>query len=140
MEFVKSYGGREKYFKKLNVKDCVTRAICNATDIDYKEIYDDLKIYIKCFRNKKGIYDSKKESPRNGTPMEVTKEYIEKKLEWTWTPIEHFATIGQYQFPKTTCLVQMRNHVTCIKNGDIYDSWDCRKKKDPTIKGYWSKP
>ena len=42
MEFVYSDGGRSKYFKANNVGDCVTRAICNATGKDYKEVYDAL--------------------------------------------------------------------------------------------------
>ena len=43
MEFIYSDGGRSKYFKAEHVGDCVTRAICNATGMDYKEVYDALK-------------------------------------------------------------------------------------------------
>lgn len=39
MKFHYSDGGRSNYFKATNVGDCVTRAICNATGKDYKEVY-----------------------------------------------------------------------------------------------------
>lgn len=47
MEFVYNDGGRSKYFRASGVGDCVTRAICNATGKDYKEVYDRLKILAK---------------------------------------------------------------------------------------------
>lgn len=43
MKFVYSDGGRDKYFKTNNANDCVIRAICNATQKDYLEVYNDLK-------------------------------------------------------------------------------------------------
>ena len=42
MKFQYSDGGRSNYFKAANVGDCVTRAICNATGKDYKEVYNAL--------------------------------------------------------------------------------------------------
>ena len=54
MEFVKTYGGREKYFKKVNVRDCVIRAICNATGLDYQEVYNTVKQYQEVFYQQKG--------------------------------------------------------------------------------------
>ena len=46
MEFIYSSGGREKYYNTIKVGDCVTRAICNATGMDYKEVYDLINKYI----------------------------------------------------------------------------------------------
>ena len=45
MQFVYSTGGREKYYNAIKVGDCVTRAICNATGKDYKEVYDLINSY-----------------------------------------------------------------------------------------------
>ena len=36
-------GGRSKYYKTSNVRDCVVRAIAIATNKDYKEIYNIVK-------------------------------------------------------------------------------------------------
>ena len=47
MNHVYATGGREKYFKKLDVGDCVTRAIAIATGKDYKEIYDRINTLAK---------------------------------------------------------------------------------------------
>lgn len=40
LEFVYSSGGRGKYYHTFKVGDCVTRAIANATGMDYKEVYN----------------------------------------------------------------------------------------------------
>ena len=45
MELIYSTGGREKYYNVISVGDCVTRAICNATGMDYKEVYDLINSY-----------------------------------------------------------------------------------------------
>ena len=46
MKWIYDTGGREKYYKALNVKDCVTRAIAIANGMDYKETYMALKKYM----------------------------------------------------------------------------------------------
>ena len=95
MRFVYSDGGRSKYFKAENVRDCVIRAVANATGKDYKEVYDE----IKTFNNGK--------SCRNGTPKKVTKKYIES-LGYKWVPT---MKIGQ------GCTTHLRRRgVTIIAN------------------------
>lgn len=49
MKFQFATGGREKYFKVNihTVRDCVVRAICNATGKDYKEVYDAINVLSK---------------------------------------------------------------------------------------------
>ena len=39
MKWTYADGGRSKYFKAGNVRDCCVRAVANATGIDYKEVY-----------------------------------------------------------------------------------------------------
>lgn len=138
MEFVRCHGGREKYFKRINVRDCVVRAVCNATGEDYQKVYEGVRQYQEKFYSQKGIYKGKKISPRNGVPNEVTKKYIEEKLKWKWHPLKN-ANIQDHKFGKGIYIVQMRRHLTCIKNNKLYDSWDCQNKKDKTVLGYWSK-
>lgn len=137
MEFVKSYGGREKYFKRTSVKDCVIRAICNATKKDYMEVYLEIKSIQKEYYRNQEIYKGKKTSPRNGVPNDVTKEYMEKVLKWKWHPLKN-KDLTTHNWGKYTYIVSMNHHLTCIKNHKLYDSWDCQKKRDQRIIGYWS--
>ena len=64
MRFVYADGGRSKYYKADNVRDCVVRAIANATGRDYKEVYDELKVA------------NGGKSCRNGTPKAVSRKYL----------------------------------------------------------------
>ena len=75
MKFVYSDGGRSKYFKGKNVGDCVTRAICNATGLDYKKVYDDLSAMQKKCKSK---------LPEDSTTAELW-DYIHRAEQWLHT-------------------------------------------------------
>ena len=62
MEFIKATGGRELYFAKPNVRDCCTRAVANATGMDYLEVYNGINELAKKERTSKRA----KSSSRNG--------------------------------------------------------------------------
>lgn len=141
MEFVYNDGGRSKYFKAKNVGDCVTRAICNATGKDYKEVYDRLKEMAKkeSVKNHRG---HKKSSVRDGVFKETWKKYL-KEIGW-----EHVitASIGQKEkvhlneneLPTDRIMiVQLSRHLTCVKNGVIYDTYDPNMWKERMVYGYW---
>lgn len=143
MDFVKSLGGREKYYHKTNVKDCVCRAICNATGNDYQETYNGLRTELIRYNRKLHRSSTKHNSPRNGVPHNVTKNYIEKVLGWKYNPMEPGSILGEYQFEKGIFLVNLNRHITCVKDNVLYDSWDCSqgkgRKRSPMILGYWSR-
>lgn len=155
MKFVYSTGGREKYFKTENVGDCVTRAICNATGKDYKEVYDRLKELEKTLRLGK---HEKKGSVRDGTRIKVAKYYIEKELGWI-----HHSTMKYQQgvslhlteeeIPMGNLIVDLSRHFTNVKDKTIYDTYDCSSKtywdyniqgfvtnKKRAIYNYWTAP
>lgn len=131
MEFVYSTGGRENYFEAARVGDCVTRAICNATGKDYKEVYDRLKYLEKTRRVGK---HEKKGSVRDGVRLSVLKYYIEQELGWV-----HHSTVGFQQgvsmhltpeeIPMGNLIVDIAKHLTNVKDGVIYDTYDCSKKE-----------
>ena len=75
MKFVFSTGGREKYFRAENVGDCVCRAICNATGLDYMTVYNMIQ---ELSRDEKR---SKKSSARNGVCKDTVDKLL-KKLGW----------------------------------------------------------
>lgn len=143
MEFAYNDGGRSKYFRAPCVGDCVTRAICNATGKDYKEVYDRLKAMAKK-ESVKTHRGHKKSSVRDGVFKETWKKYLEE-IGW-----EHVITakIGQKEkvhlnekeLPTDqTMIVQVSRHLTCVKNGVLYDTYDCTRDGERMVYGYWVK-
>lgn len=141
MKFIYSDGGRSKYFKASNVGDCVVRAIANATNIDYLEIYNRLKELAKeeSVKHHKG---NKQSSVRNGVFKETWKKYLDE-IGW-----KHIITakIGQSEkvhlneneLPTDKIMiVQVSKHLTCIKNGVLYDTYDCSRNGSRMVYGYW---
>lgn len=132
MKFVYADGGRSKYFTATNVGDCAVRAIANATGKDYKVVYDRMKEL------------NKGKSCRNGTPKNVDKKYL-KELGWEWHPT---MTIGsgcrthltEEDLPSGTLVVQVSKHLTCVKDGVIYDTYDCSRDRERCVYGYWTPP
>ena len=146
MEFVYCDGGRSNYFKASNVGDCVTRAICNATGKDYKEVYDRLKELAKLetARQIKKHRGNKRSSVRDGVFKETWKKYL-NEIGW-----KHVATtgIGQVQkvhlsedeLPNGTLIVQVSRHLTCVKDKVLYDTYDCTRDGSRMVYGYWIAP
>lgn len=127
LNFVYDDGGRSKYFKG-DVRDCVTRAIAIATGIDYKEVYDTIKKLIN-------------QTPRNGIPKKATKD-IMNYFGFDWIPT---MTIGsgckvhlrKNELPSGTIVCQVTGHLTCIKDGTIYDTFNPSRGGDRCVYGYW---
>ena len=144
MKFEYSDGGRSKYFKASNVGDCVVRAIANATGKDYLEIYKRLKELAKK-ESVKHHRGHKQSSVRNGVFKETWKKYLDE-IGW-----KHIITakIGQAEkvhlneneLPQDkVMIVQVSKHLTCIKNGVIYDTYDCSRDGERMVYGYWIAP
>ena len=129
MDFVYSDGGRSKYFKAEHVSDCVIRAVANATGKDYKEVYDEIKLF------------NKGKSCRNGTPKDVTRKYIES-LGYKWVPTMKIGSgckvhLDKDELPTGTLIVSVSRHLTCVKDGVIYDTFDCSRCGTRCVYGYW---
>lgn len=141
MEFVYSDGGRSKYFKAENVGDCVTRAICNATGKDYKEVYDALKELAKHERITRR--HPKQSSVRWGVSPRTIDKYMEI-IGWKW---HSCCTIGstkrvhlvESEIPKGNLILRLSRHLTCTKDGVLYDTYDCTREGTRMVYGYWSK-
>ena len=123
MKYNKSFGGREKYFptkyKKDRTNDCVIRAISHATGIDYKTVFQDLLDL----------------SWKTGHLPDEERCYGKYLKFLGWEKHKPFRSernrllkVGQISGrPPWTILVHTSSHLTCIKDGELYDSWDCRK-------------
>lgn len=131
MRFVYCDGGRSKYFQAKNVGDCAIRAVAIATGTDYKVVYDEFK---KLNGGK---------SCRNGTPKKVDKQYL-KNNGWIWHPTMLIGQgcsvhLNEKELPKGTLIVSVSKHLTCVKDGVIYDTYDCSRDGSRCVYGYWTK-
>lgn len=142
MKVVISDGGRSKYFKAEKVGDCVTRAIANATGIDYKEVYDNLNKLAK--KERIGKRKRTVSNSRSGVYTTTAKKYLES-IGWVWKPT---MTIGsgckvhlrEDELPKGNLIVNVSQHFTCVKDGVLYDTYDCTRGGNRCVYGYFYKP
>lgn len=141
MDFVYSDGGRSKYFKG-NTGDCVCRAICNATGKDYMEIYkliNEISKKEKTTKRKKGVSNA-----RTGVYKYTVRKIIEEYLDWKWHPC---MTVGsgctthltKSELPNGVLILKLSKHLTCLKDGVLYDTFDCSRDGTRCVYGYWSK-
>ena len=129
MKFVFNDGGRSNYFKADNVGDCGVRAVANATGLDYKKVYDDLKSL------------NKGKSCRDGTPRKVMAKYMEQ-LGWKWTPTMGIGTgckvhLREDELPKGNLVLSLSGHFSCVRDGVLYDTYDCSRGGTRCVYGYW---
>ena len=141
MEFVYSTGGREKYFKATKVNDCVCRAIVNATGMNYKEVYDTINMYC---RNEYITKRKKlKSSSRNGV-LKATTHKILTDLGWKWTPTMFIGKgckvhLKESELPRGILIVSLSKHLTCVKDGVLYDTYDCSRGGTRCVYGYYTR-
>lgn len=142
MKFVFSDGGRSKYFKAENVGDCVCRAICNATGMDYKEAYKALNIMAKEERTAKHR-GGKRSSSRDGVFKETWKGYL-NSLGWVWHPTMQVGGgckvhLREDELPSGTLIVSVSKHLTCVKDGVLYDTYDCSRDGTRCVYGFYTR-
>lgn len=142
MRFIYSDGGRSDYFKATNVGDCVTRAIANATGKDYKEVYDSLNALAKSERT--GKRKKRVSNSRNGVYRNTARKYLES-LGWVWKPTMTIGSgckvhLDENELPNGTLIVSVSKHFTCVKDGVLYDTYDCTRDGTRCVYGYYYKP
>lgn len=142
MRFVYSDGGRSKYFKGTT-GDCVCRAICNATGRDYKEVYDMINHLAKSERLTKN--NPRRSNARNGVYRKTEKKVIEEWLGWKWFPTMHIGSgcrvhLREDELPDGELIVAVSGHLTCVKNGVLFDTYDCSREDNRCVYGYWRRP
>lgn len=138
-------GGRDKYFKGT-AGDCGTRAICNATGMDYKEVYQSLQIIQKSWGKKKTKNNLKirRSSVREGTYMCVMRAYLEHDLGWTWVPtsgigVRETIHLKEDELPKGRIILRVSKHYTAAIDGMLIDTYDCTRGGTRKVYGYWIK-
>lgn len=119
-------------FVKLNLNpknkqacDCVIRAISKAYSLDYWKVVTDLfnvykkygyiinerKCYEKYLKNKKAT-KLKMPSGKKYTILEFVENFANKN---------------------STYIIKLYDHLTCVKNGVLFDTWDCGNRKIFTV-------
>ena len=140
MELVYSDGGRSKYFKALKVGDCVVRAICNATGLDYMVVYNGINEYAKKEhrgKRKRGVSNA-----RNGVYKTTYKGYVEEVLGWKWYPTMQIGSgcqvhLTESELPMGNLIVAVSGHHTCVKDRVIYDTFNPSRGGTRCVYGYW---
>lgn len=102
--------------------DCSVRSICAALDISWDDAYDMLCKYAK------EIYDMP-----NG---KIGFEYAIQKIGFKIKKLpkiqkgEKRITVEKFSkiYPDKTAIMNCAGHYVCVKNGNIYDSWDSRTR------------
>lgn len=107
--------------KKRKAGDCAIRAICNAEDKNWLEVFDALVEIARreCF------------AP---TDMNVINEYLKNYSTVSVMYDDKHGKKRRYKveeldnLPKGSYIVRVAGHMTCVKNGVIEDTWDCGYK------------
>lgn len=141
MEWIYDDGGRSKYFKAENVRDCVTRAIAIGTGKDYKEIYDLINEFAK--KERTGTRKRGKSSARNGVYKNTTRRVLES-LGWKWVPTMTIGSgctvhLSADELPEGVLIVSVSRHLTCVIDGVIHDTYDCSRDETRCVYGYYVK-
>lgn len=95
-------------------EDCVIRAISCATGKSWDYVYEHLS-------------DLAQERGTMIDNAEFVLDYLDRRYE----PVVRLGrTIGETSnmYPENTLIITTKGHITCSKNGTIYDTWDCRNK------------
>lgn len=98
--------------KRWNKGDCVIRAFCGALDKKWDVVFSEL-----C-----DIAKKKYDMPNSNT---VIKQYAENNGLVKVSLPEYMYVSKFAQTHKGTYIVNIRNHVACVKNNQINDTWNC---------------
>lgn len=105
---------------KRKVSDCVIRAIAKAEGKTWLEVFDNLVSIARkefCIPNESRAYDIYLSNYQT-IPVMYFNEY-QKKMRYTVADICTW---------KGTYVVSGANHVTCVIDGVIHDTWDTSKR------------
>ena len=104
--------------EKREVNDCVIRAISTAERKSWDRVYSELSTLAQS----QGILLD---------DMRFVEPYLDSKYDRTCFKCEGCRmTVGEFieTHQKGTYLITMQAHITCVRNGVLYDTWDCRDK------------
>ena len=113
------------------IGDCVTRSIVIATDLSYYTVW-------QYFTDHKRDNGNKRGTANNGVQHSTAKKYLQS-LGWTYTVCPPNTKFIADNLPPE-CIVNIPGHYTYVKNGIVYDTYDCRGKRKRRLEGYYTPP
>ena len=106
--------------KRWNKGDCVIRAFCGILNLSWSVVFNEMcSVAAKMF-----------DMPNDPKVIEAyakSKGFIKVSLP-DYVYVSRFAQTH----PTGTYIVNIRSHISCIKNGMINDTWDCGRYKMKT--------
>lgn len=98
-----------------NTADCTVRAISTAEENTWDETYRKLS---RLAQRQGVIFDD----------INFIEDYLDKRYP---RQCHYSMTVGEFmeEYPRGTYLVTMQGHITCIKDGILIDTFDCRDRK-----------
>lgn len=123
-------GGRASSGFKGKTGDCVTRAIAIASNLPYKEVYNEL------FKRAKG-------TPRNGVKRKIYEQYL-KELGFQWITTSGIGVgckihLDPKELPEGIIIVRLSKHLSTVIDGVINDTYDCSRGGSRCVYGYYKK-
>jgi len=140
--FVLDDGGRAAAGFKGNTGDCVVRAICIATKMDYQSVYDEMFRRNRLHHESKGL-SMGKASPRNGSHKAVYGPYL-TELGWVWTPTMFIGAgckvhLRSDELPSGVVIVRLSRHIATVIDGVLHDSHDSSRDGARCVYGHWTR-
>lgn len=126
MEFVKY----NKNPKNKRTGDCVIRAISEATNNTWENVYMELaKLGIE-----QGLILNDTANWRKYLEiLGYKQEKMPRRKDNTRYTVEEFCV--ELAEPNKTYIVKVANHITLVRNKNLYDTWDCSYK---SVGNYWT--
>ena len=148
MKFRYSDGGRADSGFKGTAGDCVVRAISIASNVPYRQVYNELMkrngIYADTRRGRVAVKIRRKgSSPRNGNFKKIYDEYI-KSLGFKWHPTMKIGEgchvhLRSDELPLGRLIVRVSKHLVAVIDGVIHDTHDCSRDGTRCVYGYYIK-
>lgn len=115
--------------KNKITKDCVIRAIATATNKTWESIYRELaELGIK-----KGLMINDRNNWKAYLKnLGYEKQNMPRREDRTRYTLEEFC--DELAKTNVTYIVKVANHITVVKNKDLYDTWNCSRK---SVGNYW---
>jgi len=151
MRFIHNDGGRKDAGFKGETRDCVVRAIAIASDLPYRQVYDDLNEHAKKERPTKR---ARRSSSRDGVHRKTYDPYL-LSLGFVWTPTMQIGSgckvhLHDGELPDGRLIIRLSKHLTAVIDGVIHDTDDPQRNYQVVedgvqrtarrcVYGYWRK-
>lgn len=106
--------------KEARTGDCVVRALCKAMDKPWEEIYIDLSA--------EGLRRCDMPSANHVWSAYLRHNGFKKHILPDTCPDCYTVEKFSKDFYRGTFIVALQNHLVCVKDGDIFDTWDSSKE------------